>query len=406
MDFKIIQIEEEKTCTYADRLARYVFKVFDFHTKKFHSLIYLSVVQSLIFRYLFPVNNKQKNNQYSCCKFPPAFAVKMQYVRMEFPGNKNNEDGLWVMVSSVMPESLADWYMSLSTSILTALVHSSRRANDGLKMQILAKAILCFSPPDRTSFQSAVASQPPSLCTKWDRWTWARHASKSCSVMPLVSMSERVSGTLNRDDLPHPLGPVISRCSPGFIVIVRLDTTTSLLGVTMGTSNSDMLPSGLFFTTPVNNTPKSGCNKNICPYRLGQLSCNFGNVLCTFPLVNPFRRYLHLLTSLNTSSIAPTLYSLISLRHRLLKQADFLPWSSIEFARSLLRLENRRRTTVFVRKLRSYVGPTTDKRFVNVSFPPVQNIKTIKRDLFGIRDNPGMDVTEVPYKDFMNHFIA
>lgn len=56
--------------------------------------------------------------------------------------------------------------------------------------------------------------------------------------------------TLNNDDLPHPLGPVINRCSPGFIVSVRLDTTTSPLGVTMGTSYSDMLPSGLFLITP------------------------------------------------------------------------------------------------------------------------------------------------------------
>lgn len=32
-----------------------------------------------------------------------------------------------------MPESLADWYMSLSTSMLTALVHSSSKANEGLK---------------------------------------------------------------------------------------------------------------------------------------------------------------------------------------------------------------------------------------------------------------------------------
>jgi len=56
--------------------------------------------------------------------------------------------------------------------------------------------------------------------------------------------------TLKRDDLPQPLGPVINRCSPGFIVIVKLATTTSLLGVTMGTSYNDILPSGLFFTTP------------------------------------------------------------------------------------------------------------------------------------------------------------
>jgi len=30
-------------------------------------------------------------------------------------------------------QSLADWYMSLSMSMLTALVHSSNRAKDGLK---------------------------------------------------------------------------------------------------------------------------------------------------------------------------------------------------------------------------------------------------------------------------------
>jgi hypothetical protein len=41
-------------------------------------------------------------------------------------------EGLWVMVSRVIPASLAAWYIEPSTSRLTALVHSSSKANWGL----------------------------------------------------------------------------------------------------------------------------------------------------------------------------------------------------------------------------------------------------------------------------------
>lgn len=59
--------------------------------------------------------------------------------------------------------------------------------------------------------------------------------------------------TRNRDDLPQPLGPVIRRWEPGMTERLRLGTTTSMLGVTIGTSHSKMLPSGLSHTSPATN---------------------------------------------------------------------------------------------------------------------------------------------------------
>ena len=47
---------------------------------------------------------------------------------------------------------------------------------------------------------------------------------------------------LKREDLPHPLGPVMKTCWPGRKVSERLGTTTSPLGVTTGTrSNTNSL---------------------------------------------------------------------------------------------------------------------------------------------------------------------
>ncbi len=54
-----------------------------------------------------------------------------------------------------------------------------------------------------------------------------------------------------RDDFPHPFGPVIRRWFPGEIVKVKLGTTTSPFGVTIGTFNKLMLPSVLFSTVPI-----------------------------------------------------------------------------------------------------------------------------------------------------------
>ena len=45
-------------------------------------------------------------------------------------------EGLWVMLRRVMPWSLAVWNIFPSTSMLTALVHSSRRANLGLHDEV------------------------------------------------------------------------------------------------------------------------------------------------------------------------------------------------------------------------------------------------------------------------------
>lgn len=44
----------------------------------------------------------------------------------------HHKEGRWVMVSNVIPASLAAWYIWLSTSMLTALVHSSSKTNWGL----------------------------------------------------------------------------------------------------------------------------------------------------------------------------------------------------------------------------------------------------------------------------------
>ena len=44
-----------------------------------------------------------------------------------------HREGRWVMESRAMPASLAAWKILPSTSMLTALVHSSRRAYLGLE---------------------------------------------------------------------------------------------------------------------------------------------------------------------------------------------------------------------------------------------------------------------------------
>lgn len=52
-----------------------------------------------------------------------------------------HRDGLCVMDSREMPASLAAWKIFPSTSMLTALVHSSKRAYLGLKQ---TKQIVCM----------------------------------------------------------------------------------------------------------------------------------------------------------------------------------------------------------------------------------------------------------------------
>lgn len=57
--------------------------------------------------------------------------------------------------------------------------------------------------------------------------------------------------TRNKEDFPQPLGPVMRRWDPGDTCILRLGTTTSPFGVTIGTSFSSILPSVLSNITPV-----------------------------------------------------------------------------------------------------------------------------------------------------------
>lgn len=54
------------------------------------------------------------------------------------PNSKNtyHREGRWVMDSSAIPASLAAWKILPSTSMLTALVHSSRRAYFGLRVGV------------------------------------------------------------------------------------------------------------------------------------------------------------------------------------------------------------------------------------------------------------------------------
>ncbi len=62
-------------------------------------------------------------------------------------------------------------------------------------------------------------------------------------------MGQRPPSILNRELLPHPLGPDIRRWSPGFTLKVKGEATMSLLGVTMGTS-SKIIVSSLEMTSP------------------------------------------------------------------------------------------------------------------------------------------------------------
>ena len=51
-----------------------------------------------------------------------------------FIANTNQSEGLCEMLKRLIPSSLAAWKILPSTSILTALVHSSNKANCGLKI--------------------------------------------------------------------------------------------------------------------------------------------------------------------------------------------------------------------------------------------------------------------------------
>ena len=71
-----------------------------------------------------------------------------------------HKEGLWETVINVIPIFFAWLYNFPSTSIDRALVHSSNIAYLGAWKNNLAIAIFCFSPPDRTSFQSRTVSSP------------------------------------------------------------------------------------------------------------------------------------------------------------------------------------------------------------------------------------------------------
>ena len=84
------------------------------------------------------------------------------------------------------------------------------------------------------------------------RVTWSLRVPRVISGLWGIKMREEVGGFLRtplytghsperirkREDLPHPLGPVINTCCPGRKVRERLGTTTSPLGVTTGTRSS------------------------------------------------------------------------------------------------------------------------------------------------------------------------
>lgn len=87
-------------------------------------------------------------------------------------------------VNKVISNYLALLQSLASISILTALVHSSRMANNGLWQNNLAIAILCFSPPDNTSFQSLTESKPPYLSITYSSSTDFKIYIKSSSFLP------------------------------------------------------------------------------------------------------------------------------------------------------------------------------------------------------------------------------
>ena len=99
-----------------------------------------------------------------------------------------HREGRWVMESSAMPASLAAWKILPSTSMLTALVHSSRRAYLGLGAG--PNVLGCGS-----SFAEALAGPPPPpqckprFCfwgpirvrgeaSEWSRGTWLCHPAR------------------------------------------------------------------------------------------------------------------------------------------------------------------------------------------------------------------------------------
>ncbi|KAG8226644.1 hypothetical protein J437_LFUL005296 [Ladona fulva] len=52
-------------------------------------------------------------------------------------------------------------------------------------------AIRCFSPPERTSIQSATASHPPSRVSKYPKRTRSRCSARVSSVIPRLAISSR-----------------------------------------------------------------------------------------------------------------------------------------------------------------------------------------------------------------------
>ena len=61
-----------------------------------------------------------------------GFGFRHSIEKRSINANTNQREDLWEMLNRLIPASLAAWKMLPSTSILTALVHSSSRANCGL----------------------------------------------------------------------------------------------------------------------------------------------------------------------------------------------------------------------------------------------------------------------------------
>ena len=61
-----------------------------------------------------------------------GFGFRHSIEKRSINASTNQREDLWEMLNRLIPASLAAWKMLPSTSILTALVHSSSRANCGL----------------------------------------------------------------------------------------------------------------------------------------------------------------------------------------------------------------------------------------------------------------------------------
>lgn len=78
-----------------------------------------------------------------------------------------HREGRWVMESRAMPASLAAWKILPSTSMLTALVHSSRRAYFGLESgsrageAVAPPLLLTWSGPDPPPLGAQFLLGPP-----------------------------------------------------------------------------------------------------------------------------------------------------------------------------------------------------------------------------------------------------